>query len=43
MWETLIPWIIAISILVLLSLFAYFLKDQLAVLGGKFTGLFRHG
>ena len=41
MWETMIPWIIAISVLVLLSVFAYLLRDELIALGIKFKQGFR--
>jgi len=41
MWETMIPWIIAITVLVVISVFAYLLRDQLSVLGGRIHNAFR--
>lgn len=40
-WETLIPWLIAITILVIIGLFAYFMKDELISLAGKIARIFR--
>ncbi len=40
-WETLIPWLIAITVLVLIGFFAYMLKDQLFELGMRIKGAFR--
>lgn len=40
-WETLIPWIIAVSVLVLVGFFSYLLKDQLFELGVRIKNGFR--
>jgi hypothetical protein len=40
-WDTLIPWIIAIVVLVLIVVGSYFFKDQLFGLADKIRGIFR--
>jgi len=42
-WDTLIPWIIAIVVLVLIAVGAYFLRDQLGILGDKIKNILRGG
>ena len=42
-WDTFIPWLIAIAILVLIGIAAYFLKDQLISLGDKIKNIVRGG
>ena len=40
-WDTMIPWIIAITALVVVTIFAFLLKDKLIAMGGYIRNLFR--
>jgi len=40
-WDTMIPWIIAIAVLVLVGLLVYLLKDQLSELASRFRNTLR--
>ncbi len=40
-WDTMIPWIIAISVLVLAVIFGFLLKDKLIAMGAYIKNIFR--
>lgn len=40
-WDTMIPWLIAIAVLVLIGILAYLLKDQLGELASRFKNILR--
>lgn len=42
-WDTLIPWVIAIAVLVLVAIAAYFMRDQLVIFGQKIKSIVRGG
>ena len=41
MWDTLIPWIIAAAVLVIIVVFAFFLRERLDTMGDFIKNLFR--
>ncbi len=41
MWETLIPWIIAVAVLVIIVVLAFLLKGKLFNIGDYIRGIFR--
>jgi len=43
MWDTFIPWIIAIVVLAIVIFAAVFMKEKLATWGGYLKDLFRGG
>ena len=42
-WETLMPWLIGVAVLVIIIIFAFILKDELLHYAGKIKDFFRLG